>query len=142
MNFKVVDVETGQKLGPHQTGEICFRSASMVKSYYKRPRENAELFDKEGWLKSGDCGYYDEHGRFYIVDRLKHMIKCMANQVVPAELEELLLREHGAEVAEVSVVGLPHSELGEAPAAAVVLSEEGRRRDRQLLAESFKDTVK
>uniref|UniRef100_A0A1E1XE52 Putative acyl-coa synthetase n=1 Tax=Amblyomma aureolatum TaxID=187763 RepID=A0A1E1XE52_9ACAR len=141
VEVKVVDVATGRKLGAHQTGEICYRSVSAIKSYYKRPKDTAELYDKEGWLKSGDAGYYDEDGRFYIVDRLKQMIKCMDNQVVPAELEELLLREHGAEIAEVSVVGIPHQELGEAPAAAIVLTEEGSRRDRQQLAESIKGTV-
>ncbi|KAK8761001.1 hypothetical protein V5799_027732 [Amblyomma americanum] len=138
---KVEDVTTGEKLGPHETGEICYRSESVVKSYYKRPKENAELVDLEGWRKSGDCGYYDDDGRFYIVGRLKQMIKCMDNQVVPAELEELLLREHAAEIAELSVVGLPHREFGEVPAAAAVLTEEGRRRDRHRLIESIKGTV-
>ncbi|XP_077519802.1 luciferin 4-monooxygenase-like [Amblyomma americanum] len=141
VEVKVVDVVTGQKLGPHQAGEICYRSPSAVKSYYKRPKESAELYDKEGYLKSGDAGYYDEDGRLYIVDRLKQMIKCMSTQFAPAEVEELLLHEYGAEIAEVTVVGLPHNELGEAPAAAVVLTEEGSRRDRQQLAESIKATV-
>ncbi|KAK8783303.1 hypothetical protein V5799_010332, partial [Amblyomma americanum] len=134
----VVDVVTGQKLGPYETGEIRYRNISTIKTYYKRPKESAELYDKEGWC---DAGYYDEDGRFYIVERLKQMIKCMDNQVVPAELEELLLREHGRDIAEVSVVGLPHNELGEAPAAAVVLTEQGRRRDGQQLAESMKGAV-
>ncbi|XP_077517089.1 putative 4-coumarate--CoA ligase 1 isoform X2 [Amblyomma americanum] len=138
---KVVDVETGEKLGPQQTGEICFRGPSVVRGYYKRPTETANLFDKEGWCKSGDAGYYDEDGRFYIVERLKQMIKCMDNQVVPGELEELLLREHAAEIAEVCVVGLPHGQLGEAPTAAVVLTEEGSRRNGQQLSESIKDIV-
>uniref|UniRef100_G3MNC2 AMP-dependent synthetase/ligase domain-containing protein n=1 Tax=Amblyomma maculatum TaxID=34609 RepID=G3MNC2_AMBMU len=142
VEIRVVDLATGHRLGPHQTGEICYRNSSAVKSYHKRPKETAELFDEEGWYRSGDAGYYDEDGRFYIVDRLKQMIKCMDNQVVPAELEELLLREYGAEIAEVCVVGIPHSELGEAPAAAVILTEKGHECDRQYLAESIKDTVK
>ncbi|KAL3224365.1 hypothetical protein MRX96_026629 [Rhipicephalus microplus] len=68
----------------------------------------------------GDIGYYDEDGRFYFVQRLKEMIKCMDNQVVPAELEQLLLQEHSVDIAEVTVVGLPHPLYREAPAAAVV----------------------
>ncbi|XP_037568193.1 uncharacterized protein LOC119449075 [Dermacentor silvarum] len=88
-----------------------------------------------------DAGYYDEDGRLYIVERLKQLIKCMDNQVAPMELEELLLREHSADIAEVSVVGLPHSDYGEAPAAAIVLTQEGRAKNPELLATSIKATV-
>ncbi|XP_054926323.2 probable 4-coumarate--CoA ligase 3 [Dermacentor andersoni] len=139
--LKVVDLITGRKLGPHQIGEICYRTAAMVRGYYKRPKETAELFDEEGWCKSGDAGYYDEDGRLYIVERLKQLIKCMDNQVVPGELEELLLREHSADIAELSVVGLPHFEYLEAAAAAVVLTQEGRQKNPELLAKDIKATV-
>ncbi|KAH7953316.1 hypothetical protein HPB49_007031 [Dermacentor silvarum] len=91
--------------------------------------------------QTGDAGYYDDDGRLYILDRLKQMIKCMGNQVVPAELEELLLRQHADEIAEVSVVGLPHSDYGEAAAAAIVLTEKGRMQDLPTLAERIKVTV-
>ncbi|XP_049515782.1 probable 4-coumarate--CoA ligase 1 isoform X2 [Dermacentor silvarum] len=139
--YKVVDLCTGQKLGPHQIGEICYHMASMALGYYKRPKETAELFDEEGWCKSGDAGYYDDDGHLYIVERLKQLIKCMGNQVVPGELEELLLREHSANIAEVTVVGLPHCEYGEAASAAVVLSQEGSKKNPELLAKSIKATV-
>ncbi|XP_037508139.2 uncharacterized protein LOC119383936 [Rhipicephalus sanguineus] len=141
VEIKVVDVYTRQKHGPHETGEICFRTLSMVRGYYKRPKETADLFDEEGWCKSGDAGYYDESGRLYIVERLKQMIKCMDNQVVPAELEELLLRHYADEIEEVSVVGVPHSDFGEAPAAAIVLTEKGREQDVLTLAEKIKATI-
>ncbi|XP_037508141.2 uncharacterized protein LOC125756155 [Rhipicephalus sanguineus] len=141
VQIKVVDVYTRQKLGPYETGEICFRSLSVMRGYYKRPKETAELFDGDGWCKSGDAGYYDEHGRLYIVERLKQMIKCMDNQVVPAELEELLLRQYADEIEEVSVVGVPHPDFGEAPAAAIVLTEKGREQDVLSLAEKIKATI-
>ncbi|KAH7969879.1 hypothetical protein HPB52_022400 [Rhipicephalus sanguineus] len=141
LNCSVVDVYTRQKLGPYETGEICFRSLSVMRGYYKRPKETAELFDGDGWCKSGDAGYYDEHGRLYIVERLKQMIKCMDNQVVPAELEELLLRQYADEIEEVSVVGVPHPDFGEAPAAAIVLTEKGREQDVLSLAEKIKATI-
>nr|XP_054926415.1 uncharacterized protein LOC126531871 [Dermacentor andersoni] len=141
VQIKVVDVNSRQKLSAHQTGEICFRTFSMVRGYYKRPKETAELFDEEGWCLSGDAGYYDDDGRLYIFDRLKQMIKCMDKQVVPVELEDLLLRQHVDEIAEVCVVGLPHSDYGEAPAAAVVLTENGCMQELPTLAERIKDTV-
>ncbi|CAN7997487.1 unnamed protein product [Ixodes pacificus] len=72
-------------------------------------------------MASRDFGYLDDEGRLYIVDRLKQMIKCMDNQVTPAELEEILL-SHDA-VKEVAVVGLPSTKYGEAPAACVVLRD-------------------
>ncbi|KAH7969872.1 hypothetical protein HPB52_022393 [Rhipicephalus sanguineus] len=90
---------------------------------------------------AGDAGYYDESGRLYIVERLKQMIKCMDNQVVPAELEELLLRQYADEIEEVSVVGVPHTDFGEAPAAAIVLTEQGREHDVLSLAEKIKATI-
>lgn len=121
--IKVVDILTRKKLGPNQIGEICFRIPSVIKEYYKRPKETAELFDQEGWCKSGDAGYYDEFGRVYIVQRLKEMIKCMDNQVVPGELEELLFEEYSEYISDVVVVGLPHPKYGQAPAAVVVLKQ-------------------
>ncbi|XP_077560398.1 uncharacterized protein LOC144175168 [Haemaphysalis longicornis] len=141
VKVKVVDTITGQKLGPNQMGEICFHSASMVRGYYKNPKESAELFDKDGWMKSGDCGFYDEEGRLYYCERLKQMIKCMDNQVVPGELEELLLLELGDEIAEVYVVGLPHDKYGEAAAAAIVLTEKGRQQDRSDFGDKIKATI-
>ncbi|KAH9372762.1 hypothetical protein HPB48_020059 [Haemaphysalis longicornis] len=65
----------------------------------------------------------------------------MDKQVVPAELEELLLHKHAEEISQVSVVGLPHAEYGEAPAAAVVLTEKGRQLELSYLAERIKATV-
>ncbi|KAK8783573.1 hypothetical protein V5799_010062 [Amblyomma americanum] len=69
----------------------------------------------------GDMGYYNEQGVFYITDRVKDLIKCMDQQVPPAELEGLLL-QHEA-VLDVAVVGVPHDDYGEAARAFVVLRE-------------------
>ncbi|KAH9372756.1 hypothetical protein HPB48_003572 [Haemaphysalis longicornis] len=140
-SVKVVDMKTREKLGPCQMGEICFRAAAMMRGYYKRPKESSELFDEDGWLQTGDAGYYDENGRLYFAERLKQMIKCMGNQVVPGELEELLLSRHAEEIAQVSVIGLPHAEYGEAAAAAVVLTEKGRQQQLSDLEQRIKATV-
>lgn len=137
----MVDFKTHERLGPNQMGEICFHNLSRVTTYYKRPKESTELFDEEGWLQTGDAGYYDEEGRLYVADRLKQMIKCMGNQVVPAELEVLLMQELSDVIAEVSVIGLPHAEYGEAAAAAVVLTGEGRAQDRDDLAKRIQATI-
>ena len=65
---------------------------------------------KDGWLHSGDIAYYDEEGRFYIVDRLKELIKVKGYQVAPAELEDLL-RKH-PKVLDVGVIGVEDARKG------------------------------
>ncbi|XP_054922966.1 uncharacterized protein [Dermacentor andersoni] len=116
--LKFVCLQTGCALGPHEHGEVTFRTASMMRGYYKLPRETAEIVDANGWCRTGDLAFYDESGRVHVVERLKEMIKCMDNQVAPAELEELILSSCPA-VAEVGVVGLPHPDYGEVPTAFV-----------------------
>ncbi|XP_075725422.1 uncharacterized protein LOC119179185 isoform X2 [Rhipicephalus microplus] len=142
VEIKVVDPVSRVKLGPNEPGEICFRIPTVMRGYYKRPKETAEFFEGNGWCRSGDIGYYDEDGRSYFVQRLKEMIKCMDNQVVPAELEQLLLQEHSEDIAEVTVVGLPHPLYGEAPAAVVVPRDQYVcRKAAGLLADQIKATI-
>lgn len=139
--LKVVDIVSRRTLGPKEIGEICFRTPTVMRGYYKRPKETAEFFEGDGWCRTGDAGYYDENGRFHFVQRLKEMIKCMDNQVVPAELEELLLQEHSGDISEVAVVGLEHHELGQAPAAAVVLKKTPGRDALAGIADKMKATI-
>ncbi|KAL1437914.1 hypothetical protein MTO96_048500 [Rhipicephalus appendiculatus] len=140
--LKVVDITSRRTLGPREVGEICFRSPAVMRGYYKRPKDTAEFFESDGWCKTGDAGYYDESGRFHFVQRLKELIKCMDNQVVPGELEGLLLQEFATNISEVVVVGLDHPELGQAPAAAVLLKEKTLAAgDLTNLAESIKATI-
>lgn len=142
VQLKVVNQESRQKLGPNEIGELCFRIPTVMRGYYNKPKETAEFFEGDGWCRSGDAGYYDIDGRFYFVQRLKEMIKCMDNQVVPAELEQLLLEKHCDLISDVAVVGLPHPQYGEAPAAAIVLKD-GRRDKEHFhhLAEKIKATI-
>ncbi|XP_059611752.1 luciferin 4-monooxygenase-like [Phlebotomus argentipes] len=117
---KVVDPETGKALGPNKPGEVCFKGPSVMKGYYKNPKATQETI-RNGWLHTGDIGYYDEKKNFYIVDRLKELIKYNSFQVAPAELEALILT-HLA-VKDTAVIGIPHPEAGELPAAFVVKKE-------------------
>lgn len=85
---KVVD-ENGKSLGPNQPGELCFKGLRIMKGYVNDPKATSEAFDKDGWLHSGDIGYYDDDKQFFIVDRLKELIKYKAYQVPPAGLLQL-----------------------------------------------------
>ncbi|KAM7306527.1 4-coumarate--CoA ligase 5-like [Ixodes scapularis] len=118
---KILDLFSGDSLGPYQKGEIVVQSRTLMKGYYGRPEATQEVLSSDGWFRTGDLGYYDNDGQIYFVDRIKQMIKCMGNIVTPAELEEILT-SHEA-VLEAAVVGIPSSKYGEAPVACVVVKE-------------------
>ena len=116
---KIVHLETGEALGRNQEGELCVRGPQVMKGYLNRPEATAHTIDTENWLHTGDIGYVDEDGHFFIVDRLKELIKYKGLQVPPAELEAVLL-SHPA-VADAAVVPFADAECGEVPRAFVVL---------------------
>ncbi|XP_072929836.1 luciferin 4-monooxygenase-like [Epargyreus clarus] len=118
MKIKVLDIQTGELLGPGKEGELWIKSPLRMKGYVGDQAAGDALFDAAGYVRTGDIGYYDTDGYFYIVDRLKELIKYKGFQVAPAELEALLL-QHGG-VAECGVVGAPDELAGELPAAFVV----------------------
>ncbi len=119
MEARIVDVETGADLGPGQRGELWMRGPIVMRGYFERPDATRETLTADGWLRTGDIAYVDEEGDFFIVDRLKELIKHNAYQIAPAELEAVLLR-HPA-VADAAVIPSPDEESGEVPKAFVVL---------------------
>ncbi len=119
---KVADLATGAALPAGQEGEICLRGPQLMRGYLGRPEATAAMIDAEGWLHSGDVGYADADGDFFVVDRVKELIKYKGLQVAPAELEAVLL-SHPA-VADAAVVPVPDEEAGELPKAFVVLKGE------------------
>ncbi|RDD41526.1 4-coumarate--CoA ligase [Trichoplax sp. H2] len=115
---KIVDVETGESLGPGKDGELCIKGPQVMKGYFNNPEATANTIDKDGWLHTGDIGHYNEDKKFYIVDRLKELIKYKGFQVPPAELEGILLSN--SKIADAAVIGIPDYEAGELPKAFVV----------------------
>jgi acyl-CoA synthetase (AMP-forming)/AMP-acid ligase II len=116
---RVVDPETGADLPVGADGEIWCRGPMVMLGYLGRPDATAETIDADGWLHTGDIGHVDADGFWYVVDRLKELIKFKGFQVPPAELEALLLT-HPA-VADCAVIGVADEEAGELPKAFVVL---------------------
>ncbi|MDT5121795.1 MAG: hypothetical protein QOC96_1277 [Acidobacteriota bacterium] len=116
---KIVDLETGAELESGQEGEICVRGPQVMKGYLNRPEATAQTIDAEGWLHTGDIGYADEDGHFFIVDRAKELIKYKGFQVAPAELEAVLLTH--PMIADAAVIPSADEEAGEVPKAFVVL---------------------
>jgi acyl-CoA synthetase (AMP-forming)/AMP-acid ligase II len=119
---KLVDVETGEAVGVGQRGELWVRGPQVMRGYHNKPDATAATVDKDGWLHTGDIGYADEDSHFFIVDRLKELIKYKGFQVAPAELEAVLL-SHPA-VADAAVIPSPDDEAGEIPKAFIVLKAE------------------
>ncbi|KAJ8947061.1 hypothetical protein NQ318_019955 [Aromia moschata] len=117
MMAKVID-ESGKALGPYEEGEVCLKGPMIMKGYVGDPGSTKAMIDKDGWLHTGDVGYYDSDEYFFIVDRIKELIKYKAFQVAPAELEALLLT-HPA-VQDAAVIGLPNEDAGELPLGFIV----------------------
>jgi acyl-CoA synthetase (AMP-forming)/AMP-acid ligase II len=93
-----------------------------MKGYLNNRAATAQILDQDGWLHTGDIGHADQDGDFYIVDRLKELIKYKGYQVPPAELEAILLT-HPA-VADAAVIPSPNEEAGEVPKAFIVLKSQ------------------
>lgn len=131
MKIKVLDIESGEKLGVEQEGELWIKTPLRMKGYMGDKAASDALFDGEGYVRTGDIGYYDKDGFFYIVDRLKELIKYKGFQVAPAELEALLLQHSG--VADAGVVGLPDELAGELPIAFVVPQPNSNVTEKELI---------
>ncbi|XP_077991028.1 uncharacterized protein LOC144445363 [Glandiceps talaboti] len=114
---KVVDLETGEILGAGEDGELCFRGPQIMKGYLKNEKATNETL-VDGWLHTGDIGHYDETGHFFVVDRLKEVIKYMSVQVAPAQLEAVLLTN--PDIRDAAVIGIPDEDAGEVPKAFIV----------------------
>ncbi|MFJ8245731.1 AMP-binding protein [Peribacillus asahii] len=114
----ILSLETGEPLGPNEIGEIGIKGPQVMKGYWNRPEDTENTF-KNGWLLTGDLGYMDEQGFFYVVERKKDTIIAGGFNIYPREIEEVLY-EHEA-VQEVIVVGIPDPYRGETVKAYVVL---------------------
>lgn len=115
---RVVDLKTGKILGPNQMGELHFKGENIMKGYIGNEKATKETIDQDGWIHTGDVGYYDENGEWYIVDRIKELIKYKGYQVPPAEIESLLLTH--PEIKDAAVVGVPDELCGEKAFAFIV----------------------
>ena len=121
MELQVVDPDSGEPRPANEIGEVRVRGASVTPGYFENREETAKALDGDGWLRTGDGGYLDEEGYLFLTDRIKDMIVTGAENVYPAEVEEVLAL-HPA-VGEVAVFGVPDERWGELVCAAVVRRE-------------------
>jgi len=132
VEMKIFDEEDHpMPVGKDHVGEICIRGHNVMKGYYKKAEATAEAF-KGGWFHSGDMGYVDEDGFFYIVDRKKELIIRGGFNVYPREVEEVLYA-HPA-VQEAAVIGVPDERMGEEVSAVVCLKQGQAATEAELIA--------
>jgi long-chain acyl-CoA synthetase len=132
VEVRVVDAQDAElPPGPDSVGEIVMRGHNVMKGYHGRPDATAEAM-RRGWFHTGDLGYCDDDGFFYIVDRKKDLVIRGGFNVYPREIEEVL---HGhAAVLEAAVLGRPDERLGEEVVAFVSVRPGAEADPAQIIA--------
>ena len=125
-----VQDDDGRMLEPTEVGEICVRGGNVMMGYWNNPAETAKVM-RGDWLLTGDIGYRDAEGYYYITDRKKDMLLVNGINVYPREIEEVIYQFPG--VKEAAVVGIPDARKGEQPLAFVVANEGATVDEKALL---------
>ncbi|KAI9072258.1 hypothetical protein K1719_045762 [Acacia pycnantha] len=118
MEAKVVDWKTGAFMPPGSSGELWLRGPSIMTGYLNNEEATMSTIDKDGWLHTGDVGWFDQDGYIHLSDRLKDIIKYKGYQISPADLEAVLILH--PEIVDVAIIGVNDEETGEIPVAFVV----------------------
>ena len=129
--------EDGKMMGPNVTGEICVRGGNVMMGYWNQPEETRKAF-RNGWLLTGDVGYRDADGYYFITDRKKDMLLVNGNNVYPREIEEVIHQYPG--VKEVAVIGVPDARRGEQPLAFVAPAD-GQTLDEKILLQFVRERM-
>jgi long-chain acyl-CoA synthetase len=132
-----VQDESGKFLGPNETGEICVRGGNVMQGYWNQPEETKKVF-RDDWLLTGDVGYHDADGYYYITDRKKDMLLVNGINVYPREIEEVIYHFPG--VKEAAVIGVPDARRGEQPVAFVAAAE-GQTLDEKALLQFIRSKL-
>jgi acyl-CoA synthetase (AMP-forming)/AMP-acid ligase II len=117
VQLRVVDPETLTDVEPGESGELWFKTPSVMAGYWGKHEASAESLTVEGWYRTGDVGRLDDDGFIFIVDRIKDMIITGGENVYSPEVERVIAEFPG--VAEVAVIGVPDPRWGETVKAVV-----------------------
>jgi long-chain acyl-CoA synthetase len=132
-----VQDDSGKMLGANETGEICVRGDNVMQGYWNQPEETAKAM-RGDWLLTGDVGYRDADGYYYITDRKKDMLLVNGINVYPREIEEVIYHFPG--VKEAAVIGVPDARRGEQPVAFVAAAE-GQTLDEKVLLQFIRSKL-
>ena len=137
-HLQVVDINGSDKvLAVKEVGEICIRGPQVMQGYLHQFEENREAL-RDGFLHTGDLGYMDEDGYFFVVDRIKEMIISGGYKVYPRHVDEILYTH--PDVQEAATIGVPHHERGQVVKVFVVLKE-GRQLGESQIKDYLRDKV-
>ena len=131
-DVRIVDDE-GADCSIGDSGEIVARGPHTMLGYWNKPEQTAEAL-QNGWVFTGDAGYFDDEGYLYIVDRVKDMVVTGGENVFTTEVENSLIGHEA--VLDVAVIGIPHEEWGEAVHAIVILHEGHHVSEAELIEHS------
>jgi fatty-acyl-CoA synthase len=126
----ILEPTTLEPLGPNQNGEIVARGPQIFKGYWNKPQATKDCFVEIGggtFFRTGDLGYYDEEGYFFIVDRLKRMINASGYKVWPAEVESMMYSH--PDIQEACIISSNDAYRGETVKAIVVLKDASKQKD-------------
>ena len=132
VELRVINPDTQQPVATGEVGEIQVRSYSRMIGYHNQPEATEEVFDSEGWYKSGDAGILRADGHVRFVVRLKDMLKVGGENVSPAEIEGLIATLPGVEY--VAIVGKQDARLSEVPVAFIVSAASGPKQAQHVVA--------
>jgi acyl-CoA synthetase (AMP-forming)/AMP-acid ligase II len=135
VEMKVVD-EEGNTLPANEVGEILARGPRVMTGYWKDEEKTAKTIDKDGWVHTGDVGYVDEDGYYFLAGRSSDMIIRAGENISPEELENVI-REH-PKVEDVAVIGVPDETWGEEP-MAIVITKKGEKATEEEIMEHCRE---
>ncbi len=118
---RIID-DSGNFLAQGETGEIVVRGDNVISEYYKDAEANHSAFTEDGWFRTGDRGYQDDDGYFFISGRIKELIIKGGENISPREIDDALYRHEA--VFEVASFGYPDDTYGQVVAVAVVLNQD------------------
>lgn len=127
--------EEGRGLAAGEVGEVIVRGYHIMKGYWKLPEATAEVL-RDGWIHTGDLGYFDSRGYIFLVDRKRDVIISGAFNIYPKEIEDVIVTH--PKVKEAAVIGIPDDKWGEA-VKAVVVPKEGTRIEGQEIIDYCRD---
>ena len=135
VDARVLDLESGEELGPDQSGEIVMNGPQVFEGYWRNPEATKAAFielDGKPFFRTGDIGCYDKDGYFYMTDRVKRMINASGFKVWPAEVEALM--HHHPQIKEACVIGAPDARRGETVKAYVVAAAGSTPTEAEVIA--------
>ncbi|XP_049879446.1 luciferin 4-monooxygenase-like [Pectinophora gossypiella] len=135
LEYRLIDIDNNEDIvEPNVRGELLLKGPSVFKGYYKNEEETKLMMTEDGWYKTGDIFYRDEHWNFYFVARIKFLLKYKTYRMSPVEIENVINQHPGVQY--VVVTGIPDTYCGDLLAACVV-----RRPGSTVTAQEIKDLV-